>query len=60
MNDDTIVEVTHRELERLRAVAEAAQALLDYGREGQDEKPFPYIFWDDKFKALSDALGRLE
>ena len=59
MNEDTIVEVTHGELEGLRAVAKAAQALVDYERNGR-EAPYPYVEWDDKFEALSDALGRLK
>lgn len=59
-NEDEIVEVARTELDTLRAVAMAAQTLIDYEWEGRNEQPHPYTHWDAKFEALSDALGRLK
>jgi hypothetical protein len=62
MNWDT----APQELDDLRAqvaaltkVADAANELIAYSDTGGDDKPYPYIFWDDKFKALEVALKEL-
>jgi hypothetical protein len=45
---------------KLIAVVEAAQALIDYSDTGGNDKPYPYIYWDDKFKAIELAIKELE
>ena len=45
---------------KLLAVCEAAQALIDYSDTGGNDKPYPYIYWDDKFKAIELAIKEIE
>jgi chromosome segregation ATPase len=45
---------------RLMKIVDAAKELIAYSDTGGDDKPYPYIFWDDKFKALEVALKELE
>jgi predicted nucleic acid-binding Zn-ribbon protein len=53
-------ECWNADLATLTKVADAAKELIAYSDTGGDDKPYPYIFWDDKFKALEIALKGVE